>query len=108
MAGVSAGRPVHGVPAESPTARTIATVRWAGSVGWATRDGRTLVFARLLEDDKPEQVRAGWRARDTLFADWPSLMVQAQSGRTSSAEPTRASNETTLIAGLDHIPLAGA
>ena len=47
-------------------------------VGWATRDGRTLVFARLLEDDKSEQVRAGWRARDSLFADWPTLMAQAQ------------------------------
>lgn len=47
-------------------------------VGWATRDGRTLVFARLVEDEKPEQVRAGWRARDTLFADWPTLMAQAR------------------------------
>ena len=46
-------------------------------VGWATRDGRTLVFARLIEDDGPEQPRAGWRARDTLFADWPALMAQA-------------------------------
>jgi beta-lactamase class D len=47
-------------------------------VGWATRDGRTLVFARLIEDDKPEQVRGGWRARDTLFADWPTLVAQAR------------------------------
>jgi hypothetical protein len=35
------------------------------------------VFARLIEDDKPEQVRGGWRARDTLFADWPALIAQA-------------------------------
>jgi beta-lactamase class D len=48
-------------------------------VGWATRGGRTLVFARLIEDDQPERVRAGWRARDTLFADWPTLMAQASS-----------------------------
>lgn len=67
-------------------------------VGWATRDGRTLVFARLLEDEGPEKVRAGWRARDTLFADWPSLMAQAQGqAKTSASAP---------IAGLDHIPLA--
>jgi beta-lactamase class D len=46
-------------------------------VGWATRDGRTLVFARLIEDDGPERVRGGWRARDTLFADWPTLMTEA-------------------------------
>ncbi len=52
-------------------------------VGWARRDGRTLVFARLIEDERPEQarVRAGWRARDTLFADWPTLMAQARRRR---------------------------
>jgi beta-lactamase class D len=48
-------------------------------VGWAARDGRTLVFARLIEDDGPEPVRAGWRARDTLFAEWPGLMARASS-----------------------------
>jgi beta-lactamase class D len=59
-------------------------------VGWATRGGRTLVFARLIEDDGPEKVRGGWRARDTLFADWPALMAQAHA-------------QATPIAGLDHI-----
>jgi beta-lactamase class D len=54
-------------------------------VGWATHGERTLVFARLIEDDQPERVRAGWRARDALFADWPTLVAP--------------------IAGLDHIPL---
>jgi beta-lactamase class D len=52
-------------------------------VGWARRSGRTLVFARLIEDEdedaRPQRVRAGWRARDTLFADWPTLMAQALS-----------------------------
>jgi beta-lactamase class D len=50
-------------------------------VGWATRNGRTLVFARLIEDDQTESVRAGWRARDTLFADWATLMAQATAAR---------------------------
>jgi beta-lactamase class D len=65
-------------------------------VGWARRDGRTLVFARLFEDDGPEKVRGGWRARDTLFADWPSLMGQAKASPQAGArnlppEPASAS-----------------
>lgn len=78
-------------------------------VGWATRDGRTLVFARLVEDEKPEQVRGGWRARDTLFADWPTLMAQAhaQAHASSGASDAAARTPQTIpIAGLDHIPLA--
>jgi beta-lactamase class D len=68
-------------------------------VGWATRGERTLVFARLIEDDKTESVRAGWRARDALFADWPALMAQASSQAVARVH-------STAIAGLDHIPLA--
>jgi beta-lactamase class D len=71
-------------------------------VGWATRDGRMLVFARLLEDDKPEKVRGGWRARDTLFADWPALMAKAQ----APSGPDAGTRQLEPIAGLDHIPLA--
>jgi beta-lactamase class D len=48
-------------------------------VGWATREGRTLVFARLLEDDRQERVRAGLRARDALLADWAALMTATPS-----------------------------
>ncbi len=44
-------------------------------VGWAQRDGRMLVFARVIEDERPEQVRAGLRARDMLLADWPTLVT---------------------------------
>jgi beta-lactamase class D len=44
-------------------------------VGWATREGRTLVFARLVEDDRRERVRAGLRARDALLSDWPTLIA---------------------------------
>ena len=44
-------------------------------VGWAQRDGRTLVFTRVIEDERPERVRAGLRARDMLLADWPTLVT---------------------------------
>jgi beta-lactamase class D len=44
-------------------------------VGWATRAGRTLVFARLVEDDQPERVNAGFRARDALLSEWPALVA---------------------------------
>ena len=44
-------------------------------VGWATREGRTVVFARLLEDEWPERVNAGLRARDALLGDWAALMT---------------------------------
>lgn len=45
-------------------------------VGWATHEGKTVVFARLLEDKQPERVSAGLRARDALLGDWASLMTQ--------------------------------
>ena len=44
-------------------------------VGWAQREGRTLVFARVIEDQRREDVRAGLRARDALVADWPALPI---------------------------------
>lgn len=45
-------------------------------VGWAQRNGRTLVFARVIEDERRvEGIRAGLRARDMLLADWPALVM---------------------------------
>jgi len=45
-------------------------------VGWAQRrGGRTLVFARLVEDEHSEPTRAGLRARDSFLADWVALVV---------------------------------
>ena len=44
-------------------------------VGWAQREGRTLVFAWLIEDEQSEPVRAGLRARDALLADWATLVT---------------------------------
>lgn len=38
-------------------------------VGWAERDGRTVVFARLIQDSERQGSPPGFRARDGLFAD---------------------------------------
>lgn len=45
-------------------------------VGWAEKDGRTLVFARLNQDEKKEVGPAGIRARDGLLKDLPALLPQ--------------------------------
>ncbi|ADJ65071.1 class D beta-lactamase [Herbaspirillum seropedicae] len=42
-------------------------------VGWAIKDDRKLVFARLIQDDRPTQPNAGLRARDGLLDDLPAL-----------------------------------
>jgi beta-lactamase class D len=41
-------------------------------VGWAV-NGRTLVFARLDQDERQEAVTAGLRARDALIEEWSTL-----------------------------------
>jgi beta-lactamase class D len=38
-------------------------------VGWAEREGRTVVFARLIQDQGKGEGPAGFRARDGLLAD---------------------------------------
>lgn len=43
-------------------------------VGWAIKGGRTLVFARLIQDNHPESVSAGLRARDGFLAAAPQLL----------------------------------
>ncbi|GGP22767.1 class D beta-lactamase [Silvimonas iriomotensis] len=49
---------------------------WGWFVGWATQDGRTLVFARLTRDDAENPVSPGIRTRDSVLADWPALLGQ--------------------------------
>jgi beta-lactamase class D len=56
-------------------------------VGWARHGERTLVFARLIEDEGPEPVRAGLRARDALLADWPALMATNRASTSPSRAP---------------------
>lgn len=43
-------------------------------VGWATKGGRTLAFARLIRDDKRESTYAGTRARDAFLREAPSIL----------------------------------
>lgn len=43
-------------------------------VGWAIKGERTLIFARLLQDEKREETRAGLRARDDLTAQLPAIL----------------------------------
>jgi beta-lactamase class D len=48
---------------------------WGWFVGWASRNGKTLVFARLVQDDGalPGQKPVGLRARDVFVADFPAI-----------------------------------
>ncbi|RUT31014.1 class D beta-lactamase [Arsenicitalea aurantiaca] len=48
---------------------------WGWFVGWAERDGRRLVFARLDQDEERPSRSGGLRAREHLLADWPALMA---------------------------------
>lgn len=42
-------------------------------VGWATRGDRTLIFARLNQDDEAQAVSGGLRARADFLEGWPAL-----------------------------------
>jgi beta-lactamase class D len=46
-------------------------------VGWATKGDRTLVFARLIQDERQEAGTAGNRARDAFLKELPSLAGSA-------------------------------
>lgn len=50
---------------------------WGWFVGWAQKDGRRVVFARLAQDTQREAVSGGLRARDALLRDWPDLIGAA-------------------------------
>jgi beta-lactamase class D len=43
-------------------------------VGWASKGGRTLVFARLIQDERQQSPRAGLRARAAFLAEAPALL----------------------------------
>jgi beta-lactamase class D len=50
-------------------------------VGWANKGGRTLVFARLIQDspqDGRRAVRAGLRARAAFLGELPALLSSRQ------------------------------
>lgn len=46
---------------------------WGWYVGWAEKDGRTFVFARLIRDDTKQDTPPGFRARDGLIEAWPRM-----------------------------------
>ncbi|NVP55292.1 class D beta-lactamase [Mycoplana rhizolycopersici] len=48
---------------------------WGWYVGWATKGDRTVVFARLVQEEKRQKGSAGARVRDMLFNELPSLVV---------------------------------
>lgn len=47
---------------------------WGWFVGWAELEGRTLVFARLNQDEQREGVSGGIRAKDQLLEQWDGLV----------------------------------
>lgn len=49
-------------------------------VGWAIKGGQTVVFARLIQDEKRESVRAGIRARADFLDEAPALLDSLPSG----------------------------
>lgn len=47
---------------------------WGWYVGWGRKDDQTIVFARLIQEEKKMSGSAGGRARDALFEELPSLL----------------------------------
>jgi beta-lactamase class D len=47
---------------------------WGWFVGWATKAGRTRVFARLIQDDEQQAGGAGLRARDAFLKELPAWL----------------------------------
>ncbi|GGC77033.1 class D beta-lactamase [Undibacterium terreum] len=46
-------------------------------VGWMSKGPRTIVFARLVQDEKKEDVSAGIRTREALLKELPALVEAA-------------------------------
>ena len=42
---------------------------WGWYVDWARRDERTVVFARLVQDEKKQEPRTSLRARDSILEE---------------------------------------
>lgn len=48
---------------------------WGWYVGWARRDDRTVVFARLIQDERKQEPRTSLRARDSVLKELPGLLA---------------------------------
>lgn len=44
-------------------------------IGWATQNNRTIVFARLIQDDSRHEISAGLRARAAMLEDLSKLLA---------------------------------
>lgn len=67
------GKTGTGSPGENGTYDRDRAYGWF--VGWARKDGRQLVFARLIQDEQAMSPAAGMRARDQLIANFPALVA---------------------------------
>ena len=48
---------------------------WGWFVGWGERNGKTLVFARLNQDEQRHSTSGGLRTRDELVGEWDNLVT---------------------------------
>lgn len=48
---------------------------WGWYVGWARREERTVVFARLIQDEKKMEPRTSLRARDGILQELPGILA---------------------------------
>lgn len=48
---------------------------WGWYVGWTRREDRTVVFARLIQDEKKQEPRTSLRARDGILAELPGILA---------------------------------
>ena len=49
---------------------------WGWFVGWAKKGNRTVVFARLNQDERREKGSAGIRARTAFLEQWPETVAR--------------------------------
>jgi beta-lactamase class D len=47
-------------------------------VGWATKGERSIVLARLIQDEHPESIRAGLRAREAFMQELPLMLEKTE------------------------------
>lgn len=78
VAQLSDGWDVHGKPGSGFPHNADGTIDEAHGygwfVGWATKGTRTVVFARLVQEDKVMRGTAGVRARDAFMKELPGLL----------------------------------
>jgi beta-lactamase class D len=79
-AGNFAGWEVHGktgsgAPAKSTGSGLDTAHSYGWYVGWAVKDGRTIVFAHLIQDEKRQEPRTGLRAREEFLRQFVKLAL---------------------------------